>query len=47
MISKFRHQFNKDISKIKDKDLLDEIFEIIINVEKASTIRDIANLKKT
>ena len=42
----FLKQFYKDLDKLKDQNLKDKIAGIIINVEQASSLSDIKNLKK-
>jgi mRNA interferase RelE/StbE len=42
----FRASFAKDIRGIKNKELLNPFKERILQVEKAQTSKDIANLKK-
>jgi mRNA interferase RelE/StbE len=46
MECRFRSSFLKDISKIKDKNILDSIKEAIENIEEADSIKDIKHLKK-
>ncbi len=42
----FDRSFSKSLNKLNDKEILTKIEEIIINVEAATSINDIANIKK-
>jgi mRNA interferase RelE/StbE len=46
MITRFRDKFGKDIDKISDRNVLDDIADVIVNVEKATKPSEIKNLKK-
>lgn len=39
-------KFNKDISKLRDKKLLQSVKDVLIQIEEARTLFDIPNLKK-
>lgn len=42
----FRKSFEKDLSKILDRELLDRIKSVIEEVENADTLLDVSNIKK-
>ena len=42
----FKETFGKDLRGIKNKEVLNKVREIIVQVEQARTLKDIANLKK-
>ena len=46
MQCRFREKFLKDLSKIRDKKLLNSIRDAILNVETAHSFSDIKNFKK-
>jgi mRNA interferase RelE/StbE len=46
MKTAFRKSFLRDLRKIKSDDLLDAIREVIVQVEAAAELQQIANLKK-
>jgi mRNA interferase RelE/StbE len=46
MKTAFRKSFLRDLKKIKSRDILDAIQEVIVQVEAAADLQQIANLKK-
>lgn len=46
MKTEFRQKFAKDIASIKDKTIRRQIKEIILALEKASSLSEVRNLKK-
>lgn len=46
MNTEFRKTFEKDLRKINDKSLLAKVKSVITDVEEATSLDDIANLKK-
>ncbi|MBD2314595.1 type II toxin-antitoxin system RelE/ParE family toxin [Desertifilum sp. FACHB-1129] len=42
----FRKSFAKDLSKIRDGDLLARIKAVILEIEEAETLEDMSNVKK-
>jgi len=44
--TEFRKTFEKDLRKINDKSLLAKVKSVIMAVEEATSLDDIANLKK-
>lgn len=46
MKTEFRSSFQKDLSDVKDKALLQKIKAVIEEVEAAQTLAEIANLKQ-
>jgi mRNA interferase RelE/StbE len=42
----FRKSFEKDLSKIRDRELLDRIKSVIEEVENADSLLDVSNIKK-
>ncbi len=46
MKTEFLKQFYKDLDKLESQDVSDNVANIITNVEKASKITEIKNLKK-
>lgn len=47
MKTEFRQKFAKDIASIKDKTIRRQIKEIILALEKASSLSEVRNLKKS
>ena len=46
MIIEITKKFDKDISKIKDKKLLERVFELVNEIEETDDISTISHLKK-
>lgn len=46
MIVSFKKSFLKDIKKLKNRNLKDSIAECVLQVESASSVQNIKNLKK-
>jgi mRNA interferase RelE/StbE len=42
----FDHSFDKSLDKISDKHIKDKIIDVIIGIESAKSLIDIANVKK-
>jgi mRNA interferase RelE/StbE len=42
----FRDSFAKDLKKVKDKDLLNRVKEMVESVEKVNALTEVPNLKK-
>lgn len=42
----FRSSFNRDLKKVKDKEILHKVKEYIHRAEEANSLRDIAHIKK-
>ncbi|MFN3847884.1 MAG: type II toxin-antitoxin system RelE family toxin [Spirosomataceae bacterium] len=46
MKTEFKNSFLKELQKLKDQSLKDAIFQVIIDVENATNLNDIPNIKK-
>ena len=46
MIVEYLKQFSKDLLKIKDESLKDDLFNAIIALKKAETMNEFSNIKK-
>ncbi len=46
MKSAFRKSFARDLKKIKDEDILERVREVVEEVESATNLQGIGNLKK-
>jgi mRNA interferase RelE/StbE len=46
MKTEFKNSFLKELQKLKEQSLKDAIYEAILNVENASNLSDVPNLKK-
>jgi mRNA interferase RelE/StbE len=42
----FLEQFEGDLNKVSDQSLKDEVFKVILELERAKTLRDVRNIKK-
>lgn len=42
----FRKSFEKDLKKLRDKDLLTRIRAVILEIEDAGNLEDVSNVKK-
>jgi mRNA interferase RelE/StbE len=42
----FLEQFERDLNKVVDKSLRDDVFRVIQELERAKTLRDVHNIKK-
>lgn len=46
MIVEYLKQFSKDLLKIKDESLKDDLYNAIIDLKKAETMNEFSNIKK-
>ena len=42
----FLDQFARDLSQVRDQKLKDQVFEIIVRLERAKSLRDVPNVRK-
>lgn len=46
MIINFERSFSKSLDKLKDRQVIDKLNELIISIEKADHLKDIPSIKK-